>query len=271
MAHTFFLTIFSFFLLYCSSCLCSLDEFSILSSQIYPFYYDDYTPPSPTPPQPPPHPPSSSCQDDLKGNGSLNSLCELNTSLIFNSDVYIEGNGSLHILSNVTLSCPVLGCSIMINISGGFSLHSGAMIIGGTVFVMSQNLSLMSGSLIDVTGLAGEPPEHTSGTPLGNHGAGGGHGGRGADCVNDGTKMPDDVWGGDAYSWSTLDRPWSYGSRGGSTSEEESFGGEGGGRILLNVTGDVDVSGDLLANGGDGGMKGGGGSGGSIYIIARMM
>ncbi|KAI9118983.1 hypothetical protein K1719_009658 [Acacia pycnantha] len=268
--HSFFLTTFPLFLLYCSFCVGLHDKFSILGSDIDSFY-SDYTPPSPPPPPSLPHPPSLSCQEDLKGNGSLNALCELNTSLIFDSDVYIEGNGSLHILSNVSLSCPALGCSISINISGEFSLHSDATIIAGTVFVKSQNLSLLNGSLINVTGLAGEPPEQTSGTPSGTQGSGGGHGGRGASCVTDNTKLPDDVWGGDAYSWSTLDKPWSYGSKGGTTSEEEAYGGEGGGRILLNITGSIEVSGDLLANGGDGGIKGGGGSGGSIYIRAHIM
>ncbi|XP_054782086.1 uncharacterized protein LOC129289342 isoform X2 [Prosopis cineraria] len=268
--HSFSQTIFPLFLLYCSFCVGLHDEFSILNSDINSLYRD-YTPPSPPPPPPLPDPPSLLCQEDLKGIGSLDAFCELNTSLIFYSDVYIEGNGSLHILSNVSLTCPVLGCLILINILGEFSLHSHASIIAGTVFVKSQNLSLLSGSLINVTGLAGAPPEQTSGTPSGTQGAGGGHGGRGASCVTVSTKLPDDVWGGDAYSWSSLDRPWSYGSKGGTTSKEETYGGEGGGRILLNITGSIEVSGDLLANGGDGGIQGGGGSGGSIYIKARMM
>ncbi|WJX29675.1 hypothetical protein P8452_18290 [Trifolium repens] len=101
----------------------------------------------------------------------------------------------------------------------------------------SQNATFFDGSVINVTGLAGSPPAQTSGTPSGIQGAGGGYGGRGATCVSDNNKLPDDVWGGDAYSWATLDEPWSYGN----------------------------VSGDLLA------IKGGGGSGGSIYIKAHRM
>lgn len=177
----------------------------------------------------------------------------------------------MNILPGVNLSCPVLGCAILINVSGEFSLQSGAVMVAGTVMVVSRNASLFSGSLINVTGLAGAPPAQTSGTPSGTQGAGGGHGGRGATCVSDNTKLPDDVWGGDAYSWSTLDKPWSYGSKGGTTSKEEKYGGEGGGRIKLEAVDSIDVSGDLLANGGDGGIKGGGGSGGSIFIKAHRM
>ncbi|EXB24696.1 hypothetical protein L484_005490 [Morus notabilis] len=244
------------------------DEFSIAG-----FEFDalrgDYTPPAPPPPSPPPHPPSVSCDDGLGGIGSLDTLCELNSSLSFEDDVYIEGNGSLYILPSVTLSCPLLGCSILINVSGDFSLGRNSTIIAGLVFLSARAANFSDGSLINATGLAGEPPAETSGTPSGLQGGGGGHGGRGASCVTDNTKLPDDVWGGDAYSWLSLDKPASYGSRGGSTSKEVEYGGEGGGRIWVEVDGTVDVCGSVLADGGYGGLKGGGGSGGSIYIKAH--
>ncbi|KAF3503231.1 hypothetical protein F2Q69_00045011 [Brassica cretica] len=117
----------------------------------------------------------------------------------------------------------------------------------------------------------GSPPSQTSGTPQGIDGAGGGHGGRGACCLTDTRKLPEDVWGGDAYSWSTLSKPWSYGSKGGSTSREIDYGGGGGGRVKMNITQFLDVNGSLLAEGGYGGAKGGGGSGGSIFITAYKM
>ncbi|XP_027340445.1 uncharacterized protein LOC113853926 isoform X2 [Abrus precatorius] len=244
--------------------------FSIIDSN-FDSLYGDYTPPSPPPPPPLPHPPSFSCEEGLNGTGSLATSCDLNSSLVFSSDVSIEGNGSLHILAGVNLSCPLLGCVIYINVSGEFTLQSGAVLTAGTVLVASKNASLLDGSVINVTGLAGAPPAQTSGTPSGTQGAGGGHGGRGATCVSDNTKLPDDVWGGDAYSWSSLDKPWSYGSKGGTTSKDEKYGGEGGGRIRFDIVDSIEVSGDLLANGGDGGIKGGGGSGGSIYIKAHRM
>ncbi|KAK7319925.1 hypothetical protein RJT34_04654 [Clitoria ternatea] len=245
-------------------------DFSIIDSD-FDLLYGDYTPPAPPPPPPLPHPPSVSCQEGLNGTGSLATSCDLNSSLVFDRDVSIEGNGSLHIGAGVNLSCPVLGCVILINMSREFSLQSGASIIAGTVVLASQNASLVGGSVINVTGLAGDPPAQTSGKPSGTQGAGGGHGGRGATCVSDNTKLPDDVWGGDAYSWSSLDKPWSYGSKGGTTSKDEKYGGEGGGRIWIEVVDSIEVSGGLFADGGDGGMKGGGGSGGSIYIKAHRM
>ncbi|KAI4350761.1 hypothetical protein L6164_005182 [Bauhinia variegata] len=264
------LTIFAPFILYSGFCVGLDDEFSIIGVD-FDSLYSDYTPPSPPPPPPLPHPPSLKCQEDLLGTGSLSTSCDLNSSLIFDKDVYIEGNGSLHILPSVNLSCPVLGCSILINISGEFILDTSSVIIAGTVTVLSRNASLLGGSVVNVTGLAGAPPPQTSGTPTGTQGAGGGHGGRGASCVTDNTKLPDDVWGGDAYSWSSLDEPSSYGSKGGTTSKDDRYGGEGGGRIKFLIEDSIEVLGDLSANGGDGGIKGGGGSGGSIFIRAHRM
>ncbi|XP_015899506.2 uncharacterized protein LOC107432822 [Ziziphus jujuba] len=246
------------------------DEFSIMGFDVDAFH-GDYTPPSPPHPSPPPHPPSVSCEEGLKGYGSLNTLCELNSSLSFEEDMYIEGKGSLYILPGVNLNCPLLGCSILINVSGEFSLGRNSMIVAGLVSVNAWNASFLDGSVVNVTGLAGQPPAQTSGTPSGVQGAGGGHGGRGASCVTDNTKLPDDIWGGDAYSWSSLDEPASYGSKGGTTSKEEKYGGEGGGRIWLEMNSTIDISGNLFADGGNGGTKGGGGSGGSIYIKAQRM
>ncbi|MBA0722709.1 hypothetical protein Golax_003362, partial [Gossypium laxum] len=266
----FFLLLFIFTI---NPCLAvdQIDEFSIIDLDLL-SSHGDYSPPSPPPPSLPPLPPSLSCEEDLNGIGSLDTVCELNSSFSFDSDVYIAGNGSFHVLPNVILSCPMKGCSISINVSRGeFSLGQNAGVFTGTLFVSARNASFSKGSVVNVSGLAGQPPAQTSGTPSGIQGAGGGHGGRGASCVSDNMKLPDDVWGGDAYSWSSLDKPWSYGSKGGTTSKEEDYGGEGGGRIRLEVEEAIEVGGSLLANGGDGGVKGGGGSGGSIYIKAYRM
>ncbi|XP_040971187.1 uncharacterized protein [Gossypium hirsutum] len=266
----FFLLLFIFTINPCLAVV-QIDEFSIIDSDLL-SSHGDYSPPSPPPPSLPPLPPSLSCEEDLNGIGSLDTVCELNSSFSFDSDVYIAGNGSFHVLPNVILSCPMKGCSISINVSRGeFSLGQNAGVFTGTFFVSARNASFSKGSVVNVSSLAGQPPAQTSGTPSGIQGAGGGHGGRGASCVSDNLKLPDDVWGGDAYSWSTLDKPWSYGSKGGTTSKEEDYGGEGGGRIRLEVEEAIEIGGSLLANGGDGGVKGGGGSGGSIYIKAHRM
>ncbi|GAB4852694.1 hypothetical protein Ancab_016908 [Ancistrocladus abbreviatus] len=234
-------------------------------------FHGDYSPPSPPPPSLPPLPPSATCEGDLKGFGSLNTLCKLNSSLDLVSDVYIEGNGSLEINSGVNISCLFPGCSVTVNLSGDFQLGQNASIVAGSVWVMASNANLFDGSIVNVSALGGAPPAQTSGTPAGLQGAGGGHGGRGASCLTDNTKLPEDVWGGDAYAWKELDKPWSFGSKGGTMSKEKDFGGGGGGRIKLNVAGSIEVKGSLLADGGNAGVKGGGGSGGSIYIKAHKM
>lgn len=228
-------------------------------------FHRDYSPPTPAPP----HPPPLSCED-LKGIGSLNTTCQLNYSLNFTNDIYVPGDGNLFILQGVVLACPSSGCSIVVNITGEFRLNPSAKIVAGSVYIEAGNATLFTGSVINSTALGGEPSIIT-GTPTEAQGAGGGYGGRGASCVMDNKKLPEDVWGGDAYGWDWLMEPWSYGSKGGTTSKEDDYGGKGGGRIWIQVKDSVDVSGVLLADGGDGGTKGGGGSGGSIYVKTRKM
>ncbi|XP_076923792.1 uncharacterized protein LOC143586032 [Bidens hawaiensis] len=233
-------------------------------------FYHDYSPPSPPPP--PPHPPSTTCEDGLGGVGTLDTTCEVVGSLNLTDNMYIAGKGNFYILPNVTLSCSVIsGCEIGVNVTGDFSLGENARIVVGSFYLEAANVSFGEGSLVNTTGLGGDPPEQTSGTPHGLDGAGGGYGGRGAACLLSNKKLPEDVWGGDAYSWSTLQKPWSYGSKGGTTSKEVDYGGGGGGRIKVLVTSHIEMNGTLLAEGGDGGTQGGGGSGGSIYLKGYKM
>lgn len=75
-----------------------------------------------------------------------------------------------------------------------------------------------------------------------------------------------DVWGGDDYSWSTLEFPWSFGSEGGSTSKKAKYGGGGGGRVSITAFGVLELHGGVDVDGASGGEYGGGGSGGSAVI-----
>ncbi|KAM1224466.1 hypothetical protein ACFX2G_044316 [Malus domestica] len=244
------------------------DDFPINDSDSY-LFHQDYSPPAPPPP--PPLPPSVSCTDDLGGVGSLDATCQIVSDSNLTSDVYITGKGNFYILPGVRFGCAIPGCAIIINITGNFSLGSNASLLAGAFELTACNASFLNGSALNTTALAGKPPPQTSGTPQGIDGAGGGHGGRGACCLVDKTKLPEDVWGGDAYSWSTLQRPASFGSRGGSTSKEVDYGGLGGGRVRLQVKELLVVEGSVLAEGGGGGNRGGGGSGGSVYIKAHKM
>jgi hypothetical protein len=193
------------------------------------------------------------------------------SDLNLTKNVYIQGKGNFNILPNVSVVCLLPGCEIAINVTGSFSLGENSSILTSTFELIAGDASFSNGSSVNTTALAGSPPSQTSGTPQGIDGAGGGHGGRGACCLSDNTKLPEDVWGGDAYAWASLQKPWSYGSKGGSTSREYDYGGGGGGRIMLIILGFLDLNGTILADGGDGVPKGGGGSGGSIYIKAHKM
>lgn len=235
--------------------------------------HQDYSPPAPPPP--PPHPPSVSCTDDLGGIGSLDTTCQIVGDLNLTKDVYIAGKGNFVVLPSVKFHCPRGGCEIAVNITGNFSLGENASIVTGSFELVANNASFANGTAVNTTAMAGAPPAQTSGTPQGVDGAGGGHGGRGAGCLTEKDKKEGktaaDVWGGDTYSWQGLDQPCSYGSRGGTTSREADFGGDGGGRIKITVLVYLEVNGSILADGGDGGSNGGGGSGGSIYIKAQKM
>ncbi|XP_022750127.1 uncharacterized protein LOC111299295 isoform X4 [Durio zibethinus] len=239
--HSRFLHLFTFLFYATLSSLSSStleSDFGIIDSDSETLlFHRDYSPPAPPPP--PPHAPSVSCTDDLGGVGSLDSTCKIVADLNLTRDVYIEGHGE------------------------------NSTVVTGTFELAAYNASFFDGSTVNTTGWAGDPPSQTSGTPQGVEGAGGGHGGRGACCLVEDRKLPEDVWGGDAYSWSSLQDPWSYGSKGGTTSKEVDYGGRGGGRVKMLIKGLLEVNGSLLADGGDGGSKGGGGSGGSIYIKAH--
>ncbi|GJN32184.1 hypothetical protein PR202_gb20668 [Eleusine coracana subsp. coracana] len=239
------------------------DPYSILT-------WHDYSPPSPPPPPPPPVAPAATCAEDLHGKGDFLTRCEVSEEVELDDDVYITGNGSLVLLAGASLTCEKAGCVISANLSGEVRLDRGVRIIAGRVSLVATNITLADTVVVNTTALAGDPPDRTSGVPTGTHGDGGGHGGRGASCyVKDG-QTQEDSWGGDAYAWSDLEHPLSYGSKGGSTSVEKDYGGAGGGIVWLFAK-DLLMNGTVLADGGASSEKGGGGSGGSIYIKAATM
>ncbi|KAI3892038.1 hypothetical protein MKX03_030872 [Papaver bracteatum] len=211
---------------------------------------------------------SVSCEKDLKGVGSFNTTCVINLNLHLDHDIYVFGTGNLEIRPHVSIACAIEGCSISFNLSGSIEVGQYASLAAGSVTLSAANLTLHSDTFINTSALGGPPPTQTSGTPYGTTGAGGGHGGRGASCKESNTT---NLWGGDVYAWSTLNDPWSYGSKGGSTSSVKMLGGNGGGRIKLFAKDVLYLNGSVTAEGGVGGPKGGGGSGGSIKIHALKM
>ncbi|AQK90687.1 hypothetical protein ZEAMMB73_Zm00001d008789 [Zea mays] len=230
------------------------DPYSILT-------WHDYSPPSP--PLPPPDPASSTatCEGDLHGKGDFRTHCEVFEEVELGDDIYITGNGSLVLLSGASLTCEKVG---------EVHLSRGVRVRAGRVSLVATNITVADTVVVNTTALAGAPPDRTSGVPTGTHGDGGGHGGRGASCFVKEGQTQEDSWGGDAYAWSDLEHPWSYGSKGGSTSVEKDYGGAGGGIVWLFAD-DLVMNGTVLADGGDSNEKGGGGSGGSIFIRAASM
>ncbi|XP_068650763.1 uncharacterized protein [Aristolochia californica] len=207
---------------------------------------------------------SLSC-DDLKGVGSFDTACLLNSSLHLEDDLNVSGTGGLELSPHVSIVCAIKNCSINLNFSGNVTVGQGASLVAGSITVIAASITLNDKSAINTTALGGPPPPQTSGTPIGHDGAGGGHGGRGASC---GRRNETNPWGGDSYAWTNLAEPWSYGSKGASRSHDEQFGGDGGGRVNLTVKGVLYVNGSVSAEGGDGDAQGGGGSGGSIVVRA---
>ncbi|GMH12408.1 hypothetical protein Nepgr_014249 [Nepenthes gracilis] len=269
-SHSYLLILFFFCFDYGLQPLALADQFPMIEFENDSrLFHHDYSPPPPPPPLP--HPPTVSCEEDLNGIGSLDTTCQIVSDLNLTANVYIEGMGNFFILPNVRVNCSISGCEITVNITGNFSLGENSSIVAGTFELSAWNATFYDGSIVNTTGLAGNPPPQTSGTPQGLVGAGGGYGGRGASCLTDKTKLPEDEWGGDTYSWSSLQEPWSYGSKGGTTSKEVEYGGGGGGRVKFSMKEFLVVDGCVLADGGYGGNKGGGGSGGSIYITAYRM
>jgi hypothetical protein len=152
---------------------------------------------------------------------------------------------AVHIASGAVLTHPGEGPGLGLDVSG--------------------NLTIEPGGRIDVTG-QGYGPESgpASGSSIsGSHsGGGGGYGGKGGDGVLGSI-------GGPTYGSSTM--PVDLGSGGG-----RSTGGSGGGATRLEIGGTLTVDGSIIANGSAGttaglGQQGvGGGSGGSIYIVAQV-
>ncbi|KAJ3680638.1 hypothetical protein LUZ60_016916 [Juncus effusus] len=206
---------------------------------------------------------SYSCQD-LQGLGSLNTTCAITSSLHFTNHSCIFGAGNLQIAPQTKILCPQKGCSISINITGNLTVGSHSSITAGSIALNAGNIALNAGSILNTTGLAGPAPDQTSGTPPCCSKSGGGHGGRGANCVESNFTE----WGGDVYGWSSLSHPWNYGSDGGAGEDGEDSKGNGGGRVLMKSENLLEVYGFVLAEGGEGGMNGGGGSGGSVIVQA---
>ncbi|MBI3036433.1 hypothetical protein HYY73_01575, partial [Candidatus Woesearchaeota archaeon] len=152
-----------------------------------------------------------------------------------------------------------------------------------TLNLSAINLTIEAGGIINVTGAGHQgAASGANGTgPGGGDGCGGditcssagaGYGGTGGAGVNGPTNN-----GG--LSYGSVTEPTDIGSAGGGTGTTSRAGGNGGGAVFINVTGTLNITGQIIANGTNGNIDGGGssadasggGSGGSIYVRATTL
>ncbi|XP_077861759.1 uncharacterized protein LOC144342564 [Saccoglossus kowalevskii] len=164
-------------------------------------------------------------------------------------------------------------------ITNGFIIEGGGIMHGTKMTILSENVTIDGGGRLAADGL-GYQPHHNNATHGGDSlhgdvnigqpnsdlgvGCGAGHGGSGGRGSHS-----NGVGGGFAYG--DLYEPYVFGSAGGFSHDGEQ-GGTGGGIIWLNVTGVIDIDGEVTANGGHADAEGGGGgSGGSILMYASVI
>ncbi|KAH9616382.1 hypothetical protein KSS87_004543 [Heliosperma pusillum] len=101
-------------------------------------FHHDYSPSS-----------TVSCEGDLGGVGTLDTTCQIVSDF--------------NLTDNVKLDCSEKsGCEIAINVTGNFSLGENFTIIAGAFELYAWKASLSVGSVINTTGLGGDPPAQTS-------------------------------------------------------------------------------------------------------------
>ncbi|MDJ0837365.1 MAG: chitobiase/beta-hexosaminidase C-terminal domain-containing protein [Acidobacteriota bacterium] len=172
-----------------------------------------------------------------------------------NRDILISG-------ANVTVVGPHTFKSLRL-INGAVLTHR-SLETPGVTLTVTGDVTIDPDSAIDAGGLgygSADGPGEPAGTAY-RRGAGGGYGGAGG--------FGTDTEGGPAYGADEALTPVAFGSGGGRTSQLD--GGAGGGRIRLDIGGDLILEGAIRADGREGEAddekKGGGGSGGSVHISA---
>jgi hypothetical protein len=209
------------------------------------------------------------------GGGTLGTTCLVNTIQPLPNGYAIAGTGALTVESGGELQSAAEDF-LTINMTGDVTVQSGGHIKANLTNLQAANLTIQSGASIDATGLGFAGGQ---GGGLDGSGPGGGVGKlshNGANGASYGGLGGHGFLFGDPLSstYGSLTMPADLGSGGGGGSA--SVGGDGGGAIRISLTGNLNLTGDLMANGLDGehdgaGSTGGGGSGGSIWIQTSTM
>jgi hypothetical protein len=237
--------------------------------------------------------PRASSGDVTIGNGALVSLVLTGgTSRAFycGGDLTVKESGRLYLYGGV--SADFTNDYSLLDVAGSFVVTNTAIVYpvsdatnGGSVLIRCSALNICTNGLVDANGRGfrgnksgrgdgyglGVTPPAATGHSFGlggEAGSGGGYGGRGGVGRSYGGNWDD--WGQQAnwpggVSWGVSNAPVFPGSSGGMGSG--SAGGNGGGLVRIEVSGDATIDGIVRANGnGTGSARGGGGSGGGIYI-----
>jgi hypothetical protein len=200
------------------------------------------------------------------------------TRLIGQTGLLFLNNGG-HTGTNSTITLPLLADVVVSGNAGLIPVspfNSGNVTIGpNSLFTSTSsanvnlslvNLTVQAGGVFSVNGLGGGNAQGGGNSYFFQgitYGGGGGHGGYGGAGANS------NAFAGNVYD--NVGAPFELGSVGGGANPA-TFGGTGGGVIVLNVSGTLDVDGALTANGNSGyGAAGGGGSGGSINLTAGVI
>ncbi len=215
------------------------------------------------------------------GGGSDSNILLLTNNIATGGSITIGNNGSL--IQKNFVAQTITG-TLTMN-SGGILQHEeNTTAESYKVDFTAATITVNSGASINVNarGYQGDQAFKAGGEGHNGHGpgkglnqssyeagSGAGHGGAGgANAIQGGGEA-----GGSAYCNAT--NPSTIGSGGGGSGNAPAAGkgGDGGGLVRLTSTGDITMSGSILANGGDGGEDGGndggGGSGGGIYIYGN--
>ena len=192
---------------------------------------------------------------DIPGGKSIN--IQASSALAINQDMTVQ--------SGATFSASIAGAPMDFTVTGDLTIQG--TVNGNIENITAANISLLSGGLINATCYGNRGGRQGSNT--GYHGAGPGGGTYSG-------PYPGGSYGGYAFNESETIQNHTYGSifapvdlgSGGATYSTSYRGADGGGRIKLTATGAFAIEGTIQADGCSNPNRGGGGSGGSIYLIA---
>ncbi|MFO0856913.1 MAG: immunoglobulin domain-containing protein [Phycisphaerales bacterium] len=189
------------------------------------------------------------------------------------AQITVSGGGTVLTINGAhSIASLTVQSSARVTHDAGFTYDAdpgpGVQMVGGCALTTTGNVTIDSGTSIDVTGrgyAGGQGPGAGGNTPTaacGGRGGSGGYGGSGG--AGSGSGNP---FGGGTYG--SFTQPTDLGSGGGSNGT--AAGVRGGGAVRLVVGGALTINGSVLSNGEQSGNGAGSGSGGSIWIAATTL